>query len=408
MVPLSAFADALLTDIESELSRFVSGALGQHLMDDAFAAWVLGPLDGGRSCAAAALEARSHLGAQRTYRDVATMGYAIGAGDTSQDTVSSLASGLEWVAGRQPVIEGRPVEFVQDPVALLGIALGASRLGQARLLQAVAQWIGSFSSLAVEIAQTEAWQGSLVVAALDLVGHPGANAVSSAEHAADVRVALRLKGLLGVIESDADGAAALAALRTARPTSVPHAVLRLASVRWLRQEVPICLPHRPDPPAVAALLRGVPKAFARWTWEERPRTKNSTARKWHVDHEYHVQNLLWFLLAPIFPDLRVEEYLPQVGHRQPRADLGIPSLRLLVEVKFLRRGVSFSDLTEEIASDVSLYLTAASPYGQIVVFVWDESRRTEQYETLRGGLLSLKGVFDAVIVPRPGSLEETA
>jgi hypothetical protein len=61
-------------------------------------------------------------------------------------------------------------------------------------------------------------------------------------------------------------------------------------------------------------------------------------RQWHVDHEYHVQNMLWFLLAPIFPDLDDEQYLTKIGQKNPRADLYLPSMKLIVEAKFLRRG----------------------------------------------------------------------
>ncbi len=69
-----------------------------------------------------------------------------------------------------------------------------------------------------------------------------------------------------------------------------------------------------------------------------PRTTSGTARQWHIDNEYHVQNLLWVLLAPIFPDLDDEQYLTKIGQKNPRADLYIPSMKLIVEVKFLRAG----------------------------------------------------------------------
>ena len=84
--------------------------------------------------------------------------------------------------------------------------------------------------------------------------------------------------------------------------------------------------------------RARPRRLRKWTWETEPRTTNGTARQWHIDHEYHVQNLLWVLLAPIFPDLDDEQYLTKIGQKNPRADLYIPSMRIIVEVKFLRSG----------------------------------------------------------------------
>ena len=100
--------------------------------------------------------------------------------------------------------------------------------------------------------------------------------------------------------------------------------------------LPIALPGQATPATVARLLAAAPRALQLWPWEDKPKTKNSRPAKWHVDNEYHVQALLWTILAPIFPDLRREEYAAQVGPIQPRVDFGIPSLRLLIEAKFAR------------------------------------------------------------------------
>ncbi len=142
----------------------------------------------------------------------------------------------------------------------------------------------------------------------------------------------------------------------------------------------------------------------RWTWEKRARTRGGESRKWHIDNEYHVQNLLYLLLAPVFLDLTDEDYTPSVGQMHPRADLGIPSLRLIIEVKFMRSNDNPQDMIEQIAADSGLYLVENSSYSQIVAFIWDDSRRSEQHDLLRVGLRQLRGVVDAVIVSRPGSM----
>jgi hypothetical protein len=142
-----------------------------------------------------------------------------------------------------------------------------------------------------------------------------------------------------------------------------------------------------------------------WTWEDKSRTRTGESRKWHVDHEYHVQNLLWFLLAPLLPDLVPENYTPPVGPYQPRADLCIPCLRLIIEVKFWREGVKAQKMIEEIASDSSIYFVAGSPYQSLVPFIWDNARRTEEHESLTNGLKQLPHVVDAVVVARPGLMD---
>ena len=152
------------------------------------------------------------------------------------------------------------------------------------------------------------------------------------------------------------------------------------------------------------LLECVPAGLRRWAWEEKPRIKGGEARKWHVDHEYHVQDLLYFLLAPVFHDLKDEEYFPSLGQKQPRTDLFIPSMKLIIEVKFLRQTDKVSKIIDEVGSDASLYLTKGADYSGIIIFVWDESRRTEEHALLRKGLCEIRGVLDAVLVPSPGRM----
>lgn len=133
--------------------------------------------------------------------------------------------------------------------------------------------------------------------------------------------------------------------------------------------------------------------------------QNGTARQWHIEHEYHVQNLLWTILRPAFPDLRREEYTDPVGPLHPRLDLGIPSLRVIIEVKFWRESTSAAQLVEQIAADSSVYFNSATRrYDSFVPFVWDHARRTERHDELLQGLRSLSHVVDAVVIARPGKM----
>lgn len=157
--------------------------------------------------------------------------------------------------------------------------------------------------------------------------------------------------------------------------------------------------------SVSQILRRVPAGLRRWTWEGRSRTGLSgSQRTWCIDNEYHVQNLLWFLLSPIFPDLKDEEYAAGVGTLHPRTDFYVPHLRLVIEVKFWRCGLSLKKVIEEIAADASLYLTEESPYERIVAFVWDDGARSEQHDALTKGLKSITGVVDAVVISRPATM----
>ncbi|MEG4943596.1 PD-(D/E)XK nuclease domain-containing protein [Microcoleus sp. F4-D5] len=157
---------------------------------------------------------------------------------------------------------------------------------------------------------------------------------------------------------------------------------------------------------VSELLRRVPAGLRRWTWEEKPRTKGGTPRQWYIENEYHVQNLLYFLLAAVFPDIREEEYTRSVGQKKPRVDLEIPSLKLVIEIKFWYRRDRPQKIIGEIAEDTSLYLAQGSPHEQMIAFIWDDSRRTEEHDLLHSGIKRLPGIFDVVIVSRPGSMPD--
>lgn len=120
-----------------------------------------------------------------------------------------------------------------------------------------------------------------------------------------------------------------------------------------------------------------------------------------MDHEYHVQNLLWALLAPIFPDLDDEQYLTKIGHKNPRADFYIPSMKLVIEAKFLRPGDRMQKIIDEISSDTGLYSAMGNDCSGIIPVVWDDGARSHEHDYLRQGLRKLPNIVDAIILSRP-------
>lgn len=127
-----------------------------------------------------------------------------------------------------------------------------------------------------------------------------------------------------------------------------------------------------------------------------------------MENEYHFQNLLCALLAPVFPSLRDEEWLASVGQKRPRADLALPSLHLVIEVKYWREKSSPQDLISQIGEDVSLYLKVGSPYRKVLSVVWDQARRTERYDLLITGLGEIRDVITPVIIAQPAFVDSAA
>jgi hypothetical protein len=155
-------------------------------------------------------------------------------------------------------------------------------------------------------------------------------------------------------------------------------------------------------------LENIPVGLRKWTWEEAPRTKGATPVKWFVDNEYHVQNLLYALLAPMFKDISDEVYLSPVGQKTPRIDLDLPSLQTIIEVKYRKdTKTSFQKLIGEIAEDVTLYRSDPKYKNvKIVTVVWDQTRSTQDHSKFRQGVLKL-GVDGCVVISAPSSMERS-
>jgi len=300
--------------------------------------------------------------------------------------------------------------FCSDAVALLGIALATQSL-PAELRDRVKSWMTLFLESSFGMRGLLPWQRCFLAVTQRCLGTAPELPLPMEPDVADVRLAFRAKGLLPEDVADAaDEEHAVALLKSSfgsSPSPV-RAAIGLAALGWLARSSPVLIPGRVTIATVSNMLNAVPAALLKWTWEQKPRTRNGVARKWYLDHEYHVQNLLYTILRPVFPDVTAEEYTALVGPSQPRADLGIPSMRLIVEVKFWRAETPAAKMLEQIAADNSLYLAAGSQYSHLLPFIWDDAGRTDEHSSLIRGLRGLTGVSDAVIVSRPARFTDNA
>lgn len=150
-------------------------------------------------------------------------------------------------------------------------------------------------------------------------------------------------------------------------------------------------------------LKRIPHGLNCWTWEDTERKRGDEPVKWYIDNEYHVQNLLAVILMPIFSKLNKELNIGQVGHKNPRADLFVPELNTIIEVKYRKDAKKrFSQFTDELAADRSLYKAKGSGYenSKLVAFLWDSAATTEEYEKFRQGILKMD-YDECIIIPAP-------
>lgn len=377
----------------------------------AYLAWVTRDGNALHSLAVLAGEAAALAGGARTYRHVAVLGFAsASAPGLATAGAAALADGLGWLAGREWFAVGRVATFEADAVALLGVALGVSVHAGTLVADTgdrsrYKEWMAALLRKSLALI-ADPWERGLIEAARFLVDPFEGAATRVQETAPDLAAALAALGLM-TVTPDIERVALDSIFGLSHRGSGPdRAATQRVAIRWLYRAVPAALPGQATVADALTLLGGVPRSLRRWRWEDVPSTRGAPLVRWPVNNEYHVQDLLWVVLAPIFPDLEDEENLPSLGQKHPRYDLGVPSLKLIVEVKFVYRGDrrEFSDLIEQVAADASLYLRDKARYSQMVAVVWDDSRHTEQHAELKQGLLAIPGVMGAVVLTRPGRM----
>ena len=330
----------------------------------------------------------------RSYQSIAAAGYALADTELERDQAAAFESGMDRLSGRVFFAEGRTPRFEVDGIALLGIALGAKA---SRMSAPGHAWFQSLLTRSAEALKWGTRDGDLVAVARGVI---------DADHEAsvrDVRLRIAFSATPGPDVRQAAWSEMVVRAGDGDPVEIAinravwsHCADALATMRIV--DAGVC--------GLIGSLEGLTQSMSHWTYETAPRVKGRQPQHWEIEHEYHVQNLLWTVLRPLWTDLVDEQSLPKIGHKTPRFDLGVPSLQTIVEVKFMRSAgsVACRKVTEEIAADRSLYLAPNSGYDKLVVFIWDNCRQTEEHHTLRAGLESLEGIEKVVILSRPSRM----
>jgi hypothetical protein len=402
VVSVNSTSGLLLTDARAALQRTLAHR-PQADLAIVFSHWILMRPEDVTEATKIAAATMQRSGAQQDFQTVASLGFATASGLLGVDVSATLKQGLDRLAGRQPFVDEVPMPFCSDAVGILGVALGTRSLADTSVSAKIVAWLSKFLKTIYHLDGTENWQRCLFHAADGLLGSKIGIPTPPQQHAEDVRVALRAKGLVGDQETEKEDQKALELVILEGAKDIPYqrAAIRLLALEYIVRSAPAMVPGRISAQDLVRLLERVPAGLRKWTWETKPRTASAPLRQWHIDHEYHVQNLLWLLLAPILPDLDDEQYLAKIAQKNPRADLYIPSMKLIVEAKYLRPEEKIQKIIDEISSDASLYNAMGNDCAGIIPFIWDDSARSQEHDYLRQGLKKLPGIIDAVVVSRP-------
>lgn len=376
------------------LSRAAADDIGQPLHARGFAAWIQHEIPAKanllRTLASDAIVATGPPQSS----NAALLGFASG---VNRSYERSFADAVAWLRERQYFLSGRAPGFEIDGLALLGVAVGL-RASDLSTDKVATLWLKDLLAKSLALRRPLDWNEAMVAAAAEVLDmHSASDRVVD-----DLRVALAGQGLVGTTQASRASAWTLIAGLAGSDDGMTRAAAQASALGVLVRESSTLRTGSSSVEDVANILAGVAKSMRRWAWEKKPRTPKSSTARWVIDNEFHVQDMLWVILAPVFPDLDDEEWLKSLGQHHPRADLAIPSLRVIIEVKFARKdGKSFSELIQEVAADASTYLQDGGAFTALVAFVWDDAARTEDHAELRQGLLRIRGVADAIVLARP-------
>ncbi|MBK7890725.1 MAG: hypothetical protein IPJ84_07725 [Bdellovibrionales bacterium] len=401
-------AKPLLHAIEASLSAGIQNSSKLGDLELAFISWIF-PKNNPRSVDMNLLEknAAAASGAQRTYREVATLGLLSVIRPLNGDSQKALIDGIKWIIQRPAYAPNGTPTFEIHGIALLGIALGMKSLNEADKEKAFA-WMDGFLPKTAG-ANLDSFNRAVIAIAASVIGRSKAFPFSSDSLGT---CALIVSAENGISESeDRKMAVALDEILSAGLTrdDATAAALKLGALNCIYRSLPRINFKSLAIEDVISVLSGLAHSLKRWTWESASRTgkKGSGPVRWAIENEYHLQNLLWAILSPVFSELDDEENIKSSGPAHPRADLCIRSLELVIEAKYMR-GSSQSEqskMMNELSADAGLYCVPGSGYSRIIAVIWDDSRSTEHHAEMIKGLESVPGIEKAFFVSRPGRMQ---
>lgn len=402
---MSDVGGLLLGDAESVLRREVDKLRGRSVLDRLLVGWLLPDMCGAeaKSIAQAAVaqwRVMKQGGAPRSYQAVAALALASSLNTDDSERTSAFHEGLDWALGTTTDVDGTAVGLAADPPAILAVA---SALCNTDTDQRAAMRIWLDSVLDKFDEHLGLWERAQLHVASRLLGEQRPVPPELSEACCVTRVAVASRSEI-ITASDERAITAAVLEHCAHVDPLCSAFLLAALSRVKARVVRSIRTDEMTIDDVFALLGNVTRSLRDWTWEENPRTKTGTPRQWHVDNEYHVQDLLWVVLAPLFSDLESEPYSKKLGFIQPRADLTIPSLKLIIEAKFAYAGDSLKKIQRELSEDAAAYFPQGSSFERMIAFVWDDAARTEEHATLIQGLEQLERVAGVVVVSRPAKM----
>jgi hypothetical protein len=115
--------------------------------------------------------------------------------------------------------------------------------------------------------------------------------------------------------------------------------------------------------------------------------------------EREVQDVIWIMLRAQFDRVDREATLAKFGAKAYRPDFGVPTLRALVEVKFVGPKTSVPEIQDQILTDASGYLTGNPHYSALIAVVYDAAHKLRDDKAFIEALRAVEGIVEVIVVP---------
>jgi len=342
---------------------------------------------------------------QGNFPVLATIGYSTSLEqetNTRKTLVDSFMAGLQRLQQRE-LFPADGFSFPLSPKAFLGIALGVKHMPEDSARKVAIEWLKDVLAKTLKRTRTfptSYWYlyTSYVLNETPETVHDISKATGLAESSFLIWAAQKQIVSLGKPESQLpqlqERILDLMLKNSMETIGAPEAALVFSAastcVKKSVHEIILASSH------VVTILSRFEDAMKRWP------------ERWTIKDEGDVQSIVWLMLRSCFEDLVDEDTLPKFGHSSYKADFGIPSLGLLIEVKMVRKAQDFKKVEKEIMEDSIGYLQQTKRYSKLVVFIYDESSSVQEHGTTRHELRKIQTIEDVVIVSRPSQLVATS
>lgn len=337
---------------------------------------------------------------------ISSLGYSIHG--LSPESSARFAKAFDLLMQRDP-FRGSHVSFAFQPVTLIGLILGIKAVTETGWRTKASLWLSSIIEKRLSSGGLPKYQALLYSYARFLIdGSSPETSVElrglSIEELSFLEYALRRNIFRDNSQQDRSVEIRRNLIERITKSGISGDVDEKAAIIWVAVSESVSTEvgsYLLSPHYVSAILSRFEAAMKRWRYDS---NKQKNPIRWPIVSEREIQDILHLVLRSYFDDLIDEEPMHKFGHKFHKPDFAIPSLRLLIEVKYAYHKDDFKKIEQEIIIDTKAYLSNTQDYDRILVFIYDESSSVQEHEITTRDLKKLEEIEDVIIVSRPSQI----